>query len=296
MGWQYQAPKRKTSLLALFHLEQRFPRDHAMALWPRVQNRVIQDAGRLLFRKELTVKSGVPIVSFTFDDFPRSAFVEAGSILTRYGALGTYYVSLGLMGKPSASGPMYQAEDLREIAHIGHELGCHTFGHCHSWNTTPEVYERAILENRQALTDMLPDTSFQTFSYPFSGPRPAIKQVAGRHFLCCRGGGLKPGRYLFRHSGGAQTFNSGTTDLNQLCAFFLEKSRDDHAAVRSVIEQNARARGWLVFATHDVRSLPGPFGCTPGFFEQVVEWSLNSGARILPVVKALTFLRAPSRA
>ena len=175
---------------------------------------------------------------------------------------------------------------------LGHELGCHTFGHCHSWNTPPDMYERAIVENQKALSELLPGIKFQTFAYPYSAPRLAVKQVAGRHFLCCRGGGLQAGRYLLRRAAGGQTFNSGVTDLNLLCAFFLEKSRNNPEAVKRLIDQNAQARGWLIFATHDVRDTPSPFGCTPDFFEQVVQWSLESGARILPVVKALEVLKA----
>jgi peptidoglycan/xylan/chitin deacetylase (PgdA/CDA1 family) len=189
-------------------------------------------------------------------------------------------------------GPMYQTEDLKELARLGHELGCHTFGHCHSWNTPPDIYEKAIIDNQQALNEVLPGTAFQTFSYPFSGPRLPVKQVAGRHFLCCRGGGLRAGRFLLRHLAGGQTFNSGTADLNLLCAFFLEQSRENPEAVKRLIDQNAQARGWLIFATHDVCERPSRFGCTPDFFEQVVRWSLESGAQILPVVKALEVVQA----
>ena len=258
--------------------------------WAR--QRIAGEATRVLFRRQLAVRTPAPLVSFTFDDFPRSAFLEASSILTRYDILGTYYVSMSLAGKQSQMGPMYQTEDLKELARLGHELGCHTFGHCHSWNTPPDIYEKAILDNQQALNEVLPGTAFQTFSYPFSGPRLAVKQVAGRHFLCCRGGGLRAGRFLFRHQAGGQTFNSGITDLNLLCAFFLEQSRENPEAVKALIDQNAQARGWLIFATHDVCEKPSRFGCTPAFFEQVVQWSLESGARILPVVKVLEVLRA----
>ena len=258
----------------------------------RARQRIAGEATRALSRRQFAVRTPVPLVSFTFDDFPRSAFLEAGSILRRYDILGTYYVSLSLAGKPSQMGPMYQPEDLKELARLGHELGCHTFGHCHSWNTPPDQYEKAILENQQVLNEVLPGTAFQTFSYPFSGPRLAVKQAAARHFLCCRGGGLRPGRFLLRHQPGGQTFNSGTTDLNLLCAFFLEQSRENPEAVKRLIDQNAQARGWLILATHDVRDTPSRFGCTPAFFEQVVQWSLESGARILPVVKALEVLKA----
>lgn len=260
--------------------------------WAGAQRRLAEEVTRALSRRSVAVRTACPLVSFTFDDFPRTAFRDGGSILRRYGTLGTYYASLGLMGKQSPVGPICDEEDLKELAYLGHELGCHTFSHCHSWNTPPDMYKRAILENQKALRELIPGASFQTFSYPHSAPRLSVKKVAGSYFRCCRGGGLKVGRYLYRHAAGGQTFNSGSTDLNCLCAFFLEKSTDNPEAVKTLIDQNARARGWLIFATHDVCANPSPFGCTPDFFEQVVQWSLESGARILPVMKALEVLEA----
>lgn len=267
------------------------PERSASSYLARARGLFAMEAARALLRRQLTVRTTAPLISFSFDDFPRSAFLEGGSILKRYDALGTYYVSLSLMGKPSPMGPMFEAADLKELARLGHEIGCHTFAHCHSWNTPPDVYERAIFDNQRALTELLPGASFQTFSYPYSGPRLAVKQVASRHFLCCRGGGLRAGRFL-RHNAGGQTFNSGSTDLNLLCAFFLEQSRENPEAVKRLIDQNVQARGWLIFATHDVRDAPSRFGCTPAFFEKVVQWSLDSGSRILPVVGALEVLKA----
>ncbi len=271
------------------------PEKAAFGYFARARRKLATEATRFLFQRQITVTTSIPLISFTFDDFPRSAFHEAGSTLKRHGVEGTFYASLGLLGKQSPMGPMYEAEDLKELIHLGHELGCHTFGHCHSWNTPPDVYERAILENRQALAEVLPEASFQTFAYPHSAPRLAVKKVAGKHFRCCRGGGLKVGRGLHRHAAGGQTFNSGVADLNYLCAFFLEQSRDNLDAVKSLITQNAGAQGWLIFATHDVCANPSPFGCTPDVFERVVQWSLDSGARILPVVKALDVIQSGVR-
>jgi peptidoglycan/xylan/chitin deacetylase (PgdA/CDA1 family) len=256
----------------------------------RARERFALEGARVLARRELAIHTPVPLISFTFDDFPRSAFLEAGSILTRYGARGTYYASLGLMEKQSQMGPMYQTEDLKELVRLGHELGCHTFRHCHSWNTPADVYERAIVENQKVLTQVLPGITFKTFAYPFSAPHLGVKRVASRHFACCRGGGLSVRRY-FPQAGG-RTFNSGVTDLNLLCAVFLEQSRDNPEALKSLIDQNAQARGWLILATHDVCDTPSRFGCTPAFFEQVVQWCLESGARILPVVESLEVLKA----
>jgi hypothetical protein len=90
--------------------------------------------------------------------------------------------------------------------------------------------------------------------------------------------------------GGGQTFNAGEADLNYLSAYFLEKTRHDPQAVKHVIADNRAACGWLIFATHDVSDTPTPYGCTPGFFEDIVESAVESGARIVPVADALNSL------
>jgi hypothetical protein len=94
--------------------------------------------------------------------------------------------------------------------------------------------------------------------------------------VCCRGGG--------------QTFNSGTADLNYLSAYFLEKTRNNSRAAKDMIDLNKQARGWLILATHDICEQPSPYGCTPAFFSDIVQYAVNSGARILPVMQALDAL------
>jgi peptidoglycan/xylan/chitin deacetylase (PgdA/CDA1 family) len=219
----------------------------------------------------------LPLISFSFDDFPRSAFLSGGAILSRYGLAATYYTALGLLGTDGPCGPLYLSDDLKAVLAKGHELGCHTFSHCHSWETEKNRFEDSIIQNRASLAKLLPGAEFKSLSYPISEPRPATKRMAGRHFLCCRGGG--------------QTFNAGTADLNQLSAFFLEKSRDRVKAVRDLVNLNREVRGWLIFATHDVCDKPSPYGCTPEFFEEVVQYARSSGALILPVARALEVIR-----
>jgi peptidoglycan/xylan/chitin deacetylase (PgdA/CDA1 family) len=238
----------------------------------RVLSRVQRSAAHRLARRPFTVDLPAPIVSFTFDDFPRSALLTGGAILNRFDVTGTYFASFGLMGTRAPTGEIFVAEDLAVLRQQGHELGCHTFSHSHSWETAPAEYERSIVRNREALQAFVPGASFRTFSYPISPPRPQSKRRAGERFLCCRGGG--------------QTYMAGEGDLNYLASFFLEKSRDDLDAVAAVIEQNRRARGWLVLATHDVDDHPTPYGCTPAFFEAVVRRVIESGATVLPVAAA----------
>ncbi len=221
-----------------------------------------------------------PIVSFTFDDFPRSALTVGGAILRERGFAGTYYTSLGLMGKRTSTGEMFLREDLDELARQDHEAACHTFDHYDTWNTEPAEFEASIVRNQQAAKTLLPRVRFTGFSYPISWPRPDTKRRVASHYDCARGCG--------------QTFNAGVTDLNYLKAFFIEQSRENVDAIRRVIDANARSRGWLIFATHDVCDSPTRFGCTATLFEEVVNYSAKSGAVVLPVHAALEKARPRS--
>jgi glycosyltransferase involved in cell wall biosynthesis/peptidoglycan/xylan/chitin deacetylase (PgdA/CDA1 family) len=244
------------------------------------RSRYRRDTARFLVRRPFSFTTQTPLISFTFDDFPRSALLTGGAILQSFGAVGTYYASLGLMGRQAPTGPIFLPEDLKMLLEQGHELGCHTFSHCDSWETEPSVFEDEIVRNRLALSELVPNASFKTFSYPISVPRARTKYRVSKFFTCCRSGG--------------QTFNIGKTDLNYLSAFFLEQSRDKPEIIKSLIDQNRRAGGWLIFATHDICKDPTRWGCTPEFFEEIVRYAVNSGARILPVSQAYQLLHASS--
>src|SRR5438309_11227583 len=102
-------------------------REKAAAVYlARARRRLELEAAKVLFRRRLAVRTTLPLISFTFDDFPQSTFLEAGSILRRYSILKTYYVSLSLIRKQSLLKPMFQAEDLKELTSQKHKLGCHT--------------------------------------------------------------------------------------------------------------------------------------------------------------------------
>jgi peptidoglycan/xylan/chitin deacetylase (PgdA/CDA1 family) len=248
------------------------------SLWPRLRSRYQRNAARVWFKRPFVIPGTTPIISFSFDDFPRSALLAGGAILNRFGLRGTYYASFGLMGQTAPTGAIFEQQDLDVLVEQGHELGCHTFDHCHSWDTPTSLFEKSVVKNEAARQRLVPSVPFRSLSYPISPPRPLTKRILAARFGCSRGGG--------------QTFNAGLTDLNHLKAYFLEKSRDNPEAVTALIEENRRVGGWLVLATHDVSPDPTPYGCTPEFFEAVVETAIASGARILPVGDALDSLRA----
>jgi glycosyltransferase involved in cell wall biosynthesis/peptidoglycan/xylan/chitin deacetylase (PgdA/CDA1 family) len=236
-------------------------------------------AASLVFKRSFAIDTQQPLISFTFDDFPQSAFKTGGAILNQFGVVGTYYVALGLHGKTEPSGSMFARSDLPALASQGHELGCHTYAHCNSWETDSNAFENSIIVNRAALKAIVPGAEFKNFSYPISLPKPLTKAKIADYFLSCRGGG--------------QTINSGRADLNQLAAYFLEQSKHNFSLVQEIIDRNRHARGWLIFATHDIAENPSPFGCTPEFFERVVRYAVGSGARVVSVAQALERLNAP---
>lgn len=226
--------------------------------------------------RRIPIKLSRPIVSFTFDDFPASAYHVGAAILEKYGITGTYYTSLGLAGKVGPVGHYFSESDLPGLISRGHELGCHTFDHCHAWLTPPGEYEQSIVRNRERLRSILPGAVFTTHSYPINYPRPHTKTIASKYFQCVRGG--------------EQRANESVADANYLLAFFIERSRGKFPAIKAQIDHAKATSSWLIFATHDLSSAPSPFGCTPELFEAVVSYAVGTGIRVLPVSRAFALL------
>jgi peptidoglycan/xylan/chitin deacetylase (PgdA/CDA1 family) len=237
----------------------------------RALGRYRRMASTSLFKSYVKMRNEAPIVSFTFDDFPRSAYYAGGAILKAHGFRGTYYAALGLVDTVEPVGKIFSREDLVKVTADGHELGCHTFSHCHSWNTAPAAFERSIIDNARGLGELLPEASFKSLAYPLAEPRPNTKRRAAKHFSCCRAGG--------------QTYNIGVVDRGLLSAYFLERAKHSDS-VKRIIDGNAKARGWLIFATHDVCDKASPWGCKPEVFEDIVRYASRSGATVLPVCDA----------
>lgn len=250
-------------------------------MWTRLPKFCQRRLARWLGRKPFRMRASSPVISFTFDDFPRSALFQGGAILREYEFLGTYYTSFGLMGRIEPTGEIFTHADLDEFARQQHEIGCHTFDHCDSWNTAPAEFEASILRNQKMLAREMPRSKMTSLSYPISYPRPQTKRRTARYYNLARGGG--------------QTFNAGITDLNYLKAFFIEQSREDIDGIKQVIDQNMVRNGWLIFATHDVCDSPTRFGCTPRCFRELVAYAAESGAKVLPMHEAWTRIYGQSR-
>jgi peptidoglycan/xylan/chitin deacetylase (PgdA/CDA1 family) len=245
----------------------------------RIAGAYARRMARWLGRRPFSIPAAQPIISFTFDDFPRSSLATGGAILEDAGIAATYYTALGLAGTTIATGEMFTLDDIPRALAGGHEIGCHTHEHCPAWETPPREYLASVGRNIRALAPLLGDTGPQSHSYPISYPRPAAKQRLGKIFRACRGGG--------------QGINLGATDLNCLDSVFLEQCGENLGAIDRLIGALGDRGGWLVFSTHDVTERPTAYGCRPGFFSEVVRRAAASGARVLPVAKALDALGAP---
>jgi peptidoglycan/xylan/chitin deacetylase (PgdA/CDA1 family) len=205
-----------------------------------------------------------PIISFTFDDFPRSAYSAGGAILTAFGARGTYYTAAALAGTTNELGEQFHLTDLPALVADGHELASHTLHHV-SARTTPD-FAHEILTGLQALGE----NGSGNFSYPFGEVTLSAKRAAGTHTSSARG--TQPG------------INGPVADLNALRANRLYSDTIPLAHVEHLIATNT---GWLIFYTHDVREHPSQYGCTPKYFEAAVKAASKSNARILTITDVL---------
>jgi peptidoglycan/xylan/chitin deacetylase (PgdA/CDA1 family) len=209
------------------------------------------------------------MITFTFDDFPRSAYCQGSSILQSHDARGTYYASLGLMNSRTVCGELFVLDDLQRLLNDGHELACHTHDHLECSQTGRRAYEHNILKNAAEAARLLNGYRFRHFAYPCGSVAGPHKKMLARHFQTLR----------TTESG----VNAGRFDLNRLRANRLYSGSVPVNNALQLIEENVRSPGWLIFYTHDVCSSPSPFGCTPEYFEKVVAAAAQSGSTILTI-------------
>ena len=240
-----------------------------------VPARLVREIGGLLCTRPAKVAWPGGVVSFTFDDFPRSAWVEGGAILERHGARGTYYAALGLAGTEDHLGPMFGLDDLRAAQAQGHEIACHTFSHRDCRRASPEEMAAEIDANRTALAQALEGAAPANFAYPFGAVSQSAKGVLSRRFASCRGCG--------------KGINNGIVDLADLFSNSLYGATFDGDRLRRQIDRTRAVNGWTILYTHDVRDAPSPYGCTPAQFAEIVGYAAGKTA-VLPVRDVLARL------
>lgn len=229
---------------------------------------------QFVHRRRLLVADIGPVVSFTFDDFPRTAYTAGGAILKHFGVRGTYYTALGLMHSSNGSGDQFHLDDLYSLVADGHEVASHTFHHVSSRTTAPPVFLEEVREGRAAIQRIPGLAVSKNFAYPFGAVTAATKRAVGREMLSCRG--------IF------EGVNGPFADLNLLRANSLYGDTEQLGHVRHLLDDNERLRGWLIFYTHDARKAPSLHGCTPRLLESTVNLVLKRSMKVLTVNEVLS--------
>jgi len=212
------------------------------------------------------------LASFSFDDFPRSAWTVGGPILARHQARGTYYAVGDFCGRTVEGVEQYDEADLRAVHAAGHEIGCHTFSHAHGAEVSSAMLKDDVERNAIFLREVLGELDVASFAYPYGEATPRTKALFAKLFPVSRG--IRPG------------LNGGLADLAQLRAFPLEIRSWKAADVERWVEAARATKSWLVFFSHDVAETPSPYGCTPQMLEHALTCVRDAGLEILPVGEA----------
>jgi peptidoglycan/xylan/chitin deacetylase (PgdA/CDA1 family) len=237
--------------------------------------RLVREIGGFLCTTPAKIRWPGGVVSFTFDDFPRSAWVNGGAILEKHDGRGTYYAAMGLAGTASNLGPMFEIDDLRTAHEQGHEIACHTYSHRDCARVPHSEIAAEIDRNTAALSEALGGAAATNFAYPFGGVSQTAKAALKSRFASCRGTG--------------RGVNRGTVDLADLFSTSLYSRDFDRDRLCQLIDDAQASDGWIIFYTHDVSDEPSPFGCTPEQLRAIVAYAAEN-APILPVRDALAGL------
>jgi peptidoglycan/xylan/chitin deacetylase (PgdA/CDA1 family) len=210
-----------------------------------------------------------PAASFTFDDFPKSAWTVGGPLIEAHGGRGTYFTSGRYCGVREDGIDYYDAGDLRALKAAGHEIGCHTFAHRKSSQVASAELEADWDRNAAFLDEAANGAELVSFAFPYGDASPRTKAMASRRFPVSRG--------IWKG------VNRGRIDLAQLRVQPLEARSWTARAVEQRVKRAAETGGWLVFFSHDVCSAPSPYGATPDMLKHALDTAGAAGLDILPV-------------
>lgn len=210
-----------------------------------------------------------PAASFTFDDFPKSAWTVGGPLLEARGGRGTYFTSGRYCGVREDGIDYYDAEDLRALKAAGHEIGCHTFAHRRSSQVASAELQADWDRNADFLQEAAEGAELSSFAFPYGDASPRTKALASRRFPVSRG--------IWKG------VNRGSVDAAQLRVQPLEARSWTARAVERRVKRAVETQGWLVFFSHDVSETPSPYGATPDMLKHAIDAAGAAGLDILPV-------------
>jgi peptidoglycan/xylan/chitin deacetylase (PgdA/CDA1 family) len=237
---------------------------------------ILRRAARYHRTKPFKMRNASPLVSFTFDDVPDSAFLNGAPVLERHGLKGTFYIAGGTCGATDAYWHLIERDQVRALYTRGHEIGCHTFSHVPVETLGAAELEEECRRNLTLLRELCPGIALANFCYPFGRASLPRKRELQRRFDSCRG--------IY------EGINTGTIDLAMLRVIELYDRTLTPAKLDRVIRETRDRKGWLIFYTHDVADPPSGIGCSPGLLGRTIEAVQAAGLRPLPVRDALSVI------
>src|SRR5450756_1186947 len=133
------------------------------ALSARVGNRLVRHLRTVPFR----LRNKTPMVSFTFDDVPKSAATVGAPLLEEYDARGTFYIAGDLVDKWSGNWIGLSADEIVGLHRRGHEIACHTFSHLRVIDLDAAEMTAEIEKSRQYFSAIDPSIKIENFAYPY---------------------------------------------------------------------------------------------------------------------------------
>jgi peptidoglycan/xylan/chitin deacetylase (PgdA/CDA1 family) len=224
------------------------------------------------------LRNRTPMVSFTFDDVPKSAVTTGAEMLEAHGARGTFYVSGGLVGADAPDWVACEADDVVALHRRGHEIGCHTFSHQRACDLDRAAMMQEIVRNRAYLHALDPSLRIDSFAYPFGYGSYARKHQLRKEFQTCRGI--------------VQGVNAGAVDLQFLRAMPLIDGEMDADGIDRAFDDAQTNNGWLIFYGHDVTEQPSAYGCSPALLNRALEEAVRRKIPALTMAEAMRCARA----
>jgi peptidoglycan/xylan/chitin deacetylase (PgdA/CDA1 family) len=241
--------------------------------WSALRARVSNRLARHLRTAPLQLPGTSPMVSFTFDDVPKSAATVGAPILEEYNARGTFYVSGGLVDQWCGHWIGASADDIVGLHRSGHEIACHTFSHIRATDLDAAAMAAEMEMNRRYLLTLDSSIRIENFAYPYGLGSVSRKAQLGKTFHSSRG--ILPG------------VNSGIADLQFLRATPLIDQHIDRDGIDRAFDEAVAKNGWLIFYSHDVETAPSPFGCSPSLLRHALDAASRRKIQILSVAQAL---------
>ncbi len=220
-----------------------------------LREKISRKLAQLVPHKTIKMNNTRSMVSFTFDDFPKSAAKTGASILEKYGYRGTFYGCGGLFDLVHDGNHIVTEADIRSICQNGHEIGCHTYAHIDCQKAPQTVLAADLQKNAQYIEDITGE-AVSSFAYPFGKLDISSRKSVAEQYDTART--VFPG------------LNTGTVCLHSLRSYSVYSSNFNLDYFTQIIAQAVAENAWLIFYTHDVSETPEKFGCTPKEFESLV--------------------------